>query len=158
MGPLTGCGITWWCWTSQWITGHSQRSPRYMSPAAKSLLSLWVSLMVSVSVVCPERRLTCTAPGNVPWQSCAGLQAAGTGLGQETAPAPLHRGPAAQRRPPMNTFFKSHLVSHMSERSITGCFAYVESTYTVLEQINLGNLTEALVENSFSIFFLFPGN
>lgn len=29
--------------------------------------------------------LTCTGPGNVPGQSCAGLWAAGPGTGQETA-------------------------------------------------------------------------
>ncbi len=46
--------------------------------------------------MCRERRLTCTVPGNVPGQSCAGLWAAGTGTGQETAPPRLHRGPAAQ--------------------------------------------------------------
>lgn len=42
-------------------------------------------------------------PGSVPGQSCAGLWAAGTGTAQETAPPQLHRGPAAQRRPPINT-------------------------------------------------------
>lgn len=59
--------------------------------------------VAGVSVVYEERRLTCTAPGNAPGQSCAGLRAAGTGTGQETAPRQPPRGPAAQRRPPINT-------------------------------------------------------
>lgn len=55
-------------------------------------------------MVCKESKLTCTVPGSVPGQSCAGYWAAvGTGSGQETAPPQLHRGPAAQRRPSINT-------------------------------------------------------
>lgn len=60
-------------------------------------------------VLCKESKLTCTVPGNVLGQSCAGLHwaAVGTGSGQEAAPPQLRRGPAAQRRPFINTTLKT---------------------------------------------------
>lgn len=56
----------------------------------------------AVSVVCYEGRLTCTAPGNVLSQSCAGVRAAGTGIGRESASPHLHRGPGAHLTPSIN--------------------------------------------------------
>lgn len=47
-------------------------------------------------------------PGNVPGQSCAGFWAAVTGMDQETALPQLRQGPAAQRRPHINTGSLSH--------------------------------------------------
>lgn len=42
---------------------------------------------------CYKGRLTCTAPGNVPSQSCAGVQAAGNAFAQESPH--LHWDPGA---------------------------------------------------------------
>ena len=96
-------------------------SPRHNSPASEVLLYLWITFLVGVSVVWREVRLTCTVPGTVPGQSCAGLRAAGTGMGQETAPPQLHRDPAAQRKPPISKKL-SHC--HIVQRSIKGCPGY----------------------------------
>lgn len=47
--------------------------------------------------VCLWCKLTCTEPGNVPGQNCAGPWAAGTGSGQDAAPPQLHRDPAERK-------------------------------------------------------------
>ena len=89
------------------------------------------------------RTLTCTVPGNVPGRSCAGLWADGTGTGQETAPRQLHRGPAAQRKPPINN-------------TVTLLFP-PEIHRIYCDKVR--NLTEAAVECSFSTISLaFLGN
>lgn len=66
--------------------------------AANVLLHLQIYFKMDVNVVCYEGRLTCIVPGNAPWQSCAGVQAAGTGTGLESAPPHLHLGPVVQKK------------------------------------------------------------
>lgn len=56
-----------------------------MQPADMIQLCLWYEL-------------TCTVPGNVPGQSCAGPWADGTGLGREAAHPQLHLDPAANKQ------------------------------------------------------------
>ena len=113
-----------------------------------------------MSVICQGKRLTCTVPGNVPGQSCAGPRAAGTGTDQgRTAPPQLRRGPAEKRKPPINTTL-SHC--QILQRSIRGCRCpdCQESSYCIWKwcKNKFGNLTEAPIECCFSTFVLFLGN
>lgn len=171
MGPLTGCVITWWCRTSQGITrnlkGHQDIWTLLQMRCSLCGFHLW-----SAWVWCVRKGDSLILRLEM-FLDKAVLDSRLRGLGLVRRQHLLHSTGALQHRGGHPwTHFLSHIWCHTCQKDPSQVVLPMLSQHrvnTVGKKKNIcctrcwckliwGNPTEALVEHSFSIFFLFPGN